>query len=103
MVNTIDSIEFVPISNKDNAGDGAIKILLDDTYTPCLLNTYHCTRAVIWWDISASEYDENIIVYAVEDISVNGIDTGPANINKVESWYEFDLLDAFKWTIKQFV
>lgn len=78
----------------EGAGDGIIKIELRDTFKPYLLGTSYCDYINIWWDTDANEYDESVCVYAVER---TGSDELRATVDKVESWYDCEIIEALKW------
>jgi hypothetical protein len=94
MVHKIESMEWERLDN-DELGDGIIRIKLRDIFKPYLLEISYCDSIVVWWTTSADEHRPSVRVYAVQ--SMESIDESRPALNKVESWYDCDIIEALKW------
>ena len=92
-VEKIESMEWHYLD--EQAGDGIILIELRDLFKPYLLGTSYCDKITIWWDTGASEYDESVNVFAIEDME--SLDGSDPVVTKVESWYDCDIVKALKY------
>lgn len=99
-VQKIESMEWH--YHDEKVGDGIVVIELRDLFKPYLLGTSYCDKITIWWDSDASEYDESVAVFAIEDMST--LDDADPIVTKAESWYDGDdLMEAFKYVGKNLV